>query len=316
MNKDFEPIKLDKVKSYSIKERKSKVTTKGFGKVFTRHGSFNEFMESLPDILAAKDLKEVVSRIITAYKNQRIIVFGLGAHVIKVGLNPIIIDLMEKGIISSVALNGAGVIHDSEIAMTGQTSEDVSEGLREGSFGMAEETATVINEAISQGAEKGWGIGESVGKRLLELDLPYNNLSILASATKLKMPVTVNVAIGTDIIHMHPSCNGAAIGKGSHLDFRLFSSIISRMEKGVYLNIGSSVILPEVFLKALTLVRNLGFDIKDFTTVNMDFIQHYRPLTNVVKRPTLGDGRGYSLIGHHEIMVPILAAAILEGLVS
>ena len=316
MNKNFEPIKLDKVKSYSIKERKSKVTTKGFGKVFTRHGSFNEFMESLPDILAAKDLKEVVSRIITAYKNQRIIVFGLGAHVIKVGLNPIIIDLMGKGIISSVALNGAGVIHDSEIAMTGQTSEDVSEGLREGSFGMAEETATVINEAISQGAEKGWGIGESVGKRLLELDLPYNNLSILASATKLKMPVTVNVAIGTDIIHMHPSCNGAAIGKGSHLDFRLFSSIISRMEKGVYLNIGSSVILPEVFLKALTLVRNLGFDIKDFTTVNMDFIQHYRPLTNVVKRPTLGDGRGYSLIGHHEIMVPILAAAILEGLGS
>ncbi|HCX89411.1 MAG: hypothetical protein CO106_13180 [Deltaproteobacteria bacterium CG_4_9_14_3_um_filter_44_9] len=314
MKKDFGTIKLDKVKSYSIKERKSKVTTENFGKVFARHGSFNEFMEGLPDILAAKDLKEVVSRITAAYKNQRTIAFALGAHVIKVGLNPIIIDLMEKGIISSIALNGAGIIHDSEIAMTGQTSEDVSDGLREGSFGMAEETATVINEAISQGAEKGWGIGESVGKKLTELDLPYNNLSILASGARLRVPITVHVAIGTDIIHMHPSCNGAAIGKGSHLDFRLFSSIISCIEKGVYLNIGSSVILPEVFLKALTLVRNLGFNVRDFTTVNMDFIQQYRPLTNVVKRPTLGDGRGYSLIGHHEIMVPLLAAAILEGL--
>jgi deoxyhypusine synthase len=312
MKKDFRPIKLDGVKSYPIKERKSKVTTKDFGKVFTRHGSFSEFMEGLPDILAAKDLKEVVSRITAAYKNQRTIVFALGAHVIKVGLNPVIIDLMEKGIISSIALNGAGVIHDSEIAMTGQTSEDVSNGLREGSFGMADETATVINDAISQGAEKGWGIGKSVGKKLMELDLPYNNLSILASGTRLRVPITVHAAIGTDIIHMHPSCNGAAIGKGSHLDFRLFSSIISSMEKGIYLNIGSSVILPEVFLKALTLVRNLGFNVKDFTTVNMDFIQHYRPVTNVVKRPTLGGGMGYSLIGHHEIMVPLLAAAVLE----
>ncbi|RJP57250.1 MAG: hypothetical protein C4549_05360 [Deltaproteobacteria bacterium] len=314
MKKDFVTIKLDKVKSYSIKERKSKVTTENFGKAFAKHSSFNEFMEGLPDILAAKDLKEVVSRITAAYKNQRIIAFALGAHVIKVGLNPIIIDLMEKGIISSIALNGAGIIHDSEIAMTGQTSEDVSDGLREGSFGMAEETATVINEAISQGAERGWGIGESVGKKLTELDLPYNNLSILASGVRLRVPITVHVAIGTDIIHMHPSCNGAAIGKGSHLDFRLFSSIISGMEKGIYLNIGSSVVLPEVFLKALTLVRNLGFNVRDFTTVNMDFIQQYRPITNVVKRPTLGDGRGYSLIGHHEIMVPLLAAAILEGL--
>ncbi|MEW6616377.1 MAG: hypothetical protein AB1401_13060 [Thermodesulfobacteriota bacterium] len=312
MKNEFRYIKLDKVKSYSIKERKSKVITEDFGKVFARHGSFSEFMEGLPDILAAKDLKEVVSRITAAYKNQSIIVFALGAHVIKVGLNPVIIDLMEKGIISSIALNGAGVIHDSEIAMTGKTSEDVSNGLREGSFGMADETATVINGAISQGAEKGWGIGESVGKKLMELDLPYNNLSILASGIRLRVPITVHVAIGTDIIHMHPSCNGAAIGKGSHLDFRLFSSIISSIEKGIYLNIGSSVILPEVFLKALTLVRNLGFNVKDFTTVNMDFIQHYRPLTNVVKRPTLGVGMGYSLIGHHEIMVPLLAAAVLE----
>ncbi|MFH2011593.1 MAG: hypothetical protein ABIJ37_02640 [Pseudomonadota bacterium] len=314
MKKDFENIKLDKVKSYSIKDRKSKVTTRDFGKVFEKNGSFNDFIEGLPDILASRDLKEIVSRIIAAYKDNRIIAFALGAHVIKVGLNPIIINLMEKGIISSVALNGAGVIHDSEIAMAGQTSEDVSDGLKEGSFGMAEETATLINGAISQGVEKGWGIGKSVGEKLIELNLPYNNLSILASGIRLNVPVTVHVAIGTDIIHMHPSCNGAALGEGSHLDFRLFSSIISNLEKGIYLNIGSSVMLPEVFLKALTLVRNLGFDVKNFTTVNMDFIQQYRPLTNVVKRPTLEDGRGYSLIGHHEIMIPLLAAAILEGL--
>jgi len=314
MNKDFEPIKLDRVKSYSLKDRQSKVNTKDFGKICSKACNISQFIGSLPNILAARDLKEVIFEIITAYKSDKVIVFGLGAHVIKVGLNPIIIDLMEKGIISSVALNGAGVIHDSEIAMAGQTSEDVIDGLQEGSFGMAEETARVINEAISQGTEKGWGVGMSVGKRLLELDLPYNNLSILASGVRVGIPVTVHIAVGTDIIHMHPSCDGASVGKGSHLDFRLFSSIISHLKGGVYLNIGSSVILPEVFLKALNLVRNLEFDVADFTTVNMDFIQHYRPMTNVVKRPTSWGGKGYAITGHHEIMVPLLAAAILEGL--
>ncbi|MFH1623682.1 MAG: hypothetical protein ABID54_00815, partial [Pseudomonadota bacterium] len=277
MKRDFEPIKLDEIKRYSLKERRSKVSTEGFSKVCRKHGSFREFLESLPDILAAKDLKDVVSEIVGAYKAQKIIAFGLGAHVIKVGLNPTIIDLMERGVVSSIALNGAGIIHDSEIAMVGHTSEEVSDGLREGSFGMADEPAKVINEAISQGIERGWGIGESVGKRLLELNLPYNNVSILAAGTRLNIPVTVHIAIGTDIIHMHPSCNGAAVGEATHLDFRIFSSVVSRLGKGVYLNIGSSVILPEVFLKALTLVRNLGFDVKNFTTVNMDFIQHYRP---------------------------------------
>jgi len=314
MKKNFRPIQLDNIKSYPLKERNSKITTEGFGKVYDKHGTFKEFIEGLPNILAAKDLKEVVSKIATAYRTKKIIVFALGAHVIKVGLTPIIVDLMNKGIISSVALNGAGIIHDSEIAMVGQTSEDVSNGLREGSFGMAKETGRIINEAISAGVEKDWGIGESVGKKLLELDLPHNNLSILATGARLKIPVTVHVAIGTDIIHMHPSCNGGAVGKGTHIDFRLFSSVISHLEKGVYLNIGSSVILPEVFLKAVTLVRNLGHALKDFTTVNMDFIQHYRPLTNVIKRPTLEGGKGYSITGHHEIMVPLLAAAVLEEL--
>ena len=314
MKKDFTPIKLNKVKSAPLKDRKSKVSIQNFGKAYTRSCNFREFLNCLPDILAAKDLKEIVTEITTAYKAKKTIVLAIGAHVIKVGLNPILIDLMEKGIISAIALNGAGIIHDSEIAMVGHTSEEVSDGLTEGSFGMAEETARTINDAIADGVKSGMGIGESVGKRLLEVDSPFKDQSILVNGFRLKIPITVHIAIGTDIIHMHPSCSGAAIGKGSHLDFRLFSSIISQLEGGVYLNIGSSVILPEVFLKALTLVRNLGFDIKDFTTVNMDFIQHYRPVTNVVKRPTQKGGKGYSITGHHEIMVPLLAAAILEGL--
>ena len=314
MKKGFEPIELNGIKSHLLRERPSKVTIGHFGKTYSRGGSFRQFMESLPDILASRDLKEVVSEMVRAYKAHRVIVCGLGAHVIKVGLNPVIIDLMERGIITSLALNGAGIIHDSEIAIAGQTSENVSNGLEGGSFGMAEETATVINEAISKGVKKGWGIGESVGRRLLELDPPHSNLSILASGARLGVPITVHIAIGTDIVHMHPSCDGAAVGKGSHLDFRIFSSIISHLQGGVYMNIGSSVVLPEVFLKALTLVRNLGFDVKDFTTVNMDFIQHYRPITNVVKRPTSGNGKGYSITGHHEIMVPLLAAAVLEEL--
>ena len=315
MKKDFKPIRLDGIRSYSLEARRSKVDAVDFGKAYSRSGSFKDFLGALPNILAARDLKEIVAEVITACKTHKVIAFGLGAHVIKVGLNPVIIDLMERGVISSIALNGAGVIHDSEIAMVGRTSEDVNTGLGEGSFGMAEETAVVINEAIAKGVKKGLGIGESVGKRLLELNLPYNDRSILASGARLNVPVTVHVAIGTDIIHMHPSCDGTAIGAGSHLDFRMFSSIISRLEKGLYLNIGSSVILPEVFLKALTLVRNLGYDVVDFTTVNMDFIRHYRPMTNVVNRPTSEGGKGYSIIGHHEIMVPLLAAAILEGLV-
>ncbi|MDY6853091.1 MAG: hypothetical protein SWO11_00065 [Thermodesulfobacteriota bacterium] len=314
MKKKFTPIKLNKVKSNSLKDRQSKVSIQNFGKAYTRTGNFCKFLSCLPDILAAKDLKEIVTEITTAYKAQKIIVLAIGAHVIKVGLNPILIDLMEKGIISAIALNGAGIIHDSEIAMVGQTSEEVSDGLTGGSFGMAEETARTINDAITDGVKNCMGIGESVGKRLLEIDSPFKDQSILVNGIRLQIPITVHVAIGTDIVHMHPSCNGAAIGKGSHLDFRIFSSIVSQLEGGVYLNIGSSVILPEVFLKALTLVRNLGFDIKDFTTVNMDFIQNYRPVTNVVKRPTQKGGKGYSITGHHEIMVPLLAAAILEGL--
>ena len=314
MKRGFKLIELEGIKTYSLKERQSKVTANEFGRVYTKGSSISQFLETLPEILAARDLKEVASKIVTAYHAGRVIIFGMGGHVIKVGLSPIIIDLMKKGIISAVALNGAGVIHDAEIAMVGHTSEDVGNTLTEGTFGMAEETALFINGAVSEGAEHDLGMGESIGRKLLDADFPYNDLSIVASGAKLKIPVTVHVAMGTDIVHMHPSCNGAHVGTTSHTDFRVFSSIVSRMDKGVYMNIGSAVILPEVFLKAVTLVRNLGFEAKDFTTVNMDFIQQYRPLTNVVRRPNFEGGKGYALTGHHEIMVPLLAAAVLEGL--
>ncbi|MBI4746465.1 MAG: hypothetical protein HY786_08000 [Deltaproteobacteria bacterium] len=312
MKKSFKPIDLQNIETYSIKDRKSKVDVKDLGSHFQKGSSFSYFVNTLPNILAAGDIKEVAESVVAAYKAKKVVAIGMGAHVIKVGLGPIIIDLMEKGIITSIAMNGAGIVHDSELAMIGQTSEDVAAELKGGAFGMAEETGRVLNEAISEGVKKGQGIGRSVGERLLKEKFPYNDKSILVAGARLDIPVTVHVAVGTDIIHMHPQCSGAAIGEGSHTDFRIFSSVISKLERGVYLNIGSAVILPEVFLKALTLVRNLGHEVNNFTTVNMDFIQGYRPLTNVCKRPTMTGGRGYSLTGHHEIMLPLLAAMVKE----
>ncbi|MDO8447003.1 MAG: hypothetical protein Q7T53_13065 [Deltaproteobacteria bacterium] len=312
MKKSFKPIDLKNVETYSIKQRKSKVDVKDLGRPYEKGLSFKEFIETLPNILAARDIKEVADRIVEAYKGEKVVAVGMGAHVIKVGLGPVIIDLMEQGIITSVSMNGAGIIHDSELAMIGQTSEDVAAELKGGAFGMAEETGRILNEAVKDGVKNGYGIGRSVGERLLKEEFPYNGKSILAAGARLGIPVTVHVAVGTDIIHMSPHCSGAAVGEGSHTDFRLFSSVVSKLEGGVYLNIGSAVILPEVFLKALTLVRNLGHEVNNFTTVNMDFIQGYRPLTNVCKRPTMTGGRGYSLTGHHEIMVPLLAAMLKE----
>jgi hypothetical protein len=221
---------------------------------------------------------------------------------------------MEEGLIHCLAMNGAGIIHDLELALVGKTSEDVEEGLEAGAFGMAEETSIFLNESIREGVKKGLGIGEAIGRRLLSEDFPHRQYSLLAAGARLGIPITVHVAIGTDIIHMHPSANGEAIGEGSLRDFHKLTAVVSQLRGGVYLNIGSAVILPEVFLKALTLARNLGYDVQDFTTVNMDFMQHYRPTTNVVKRPTQQSGRGYTLIGHHEIMVPLLVAALLEEL--
>jgi hypothetical protein len=238
----------------------------------------------------------------------------MGAHPVKVGLNPVILDLLNRRIIGGVAMNGAGIIHDAELAMAGGTSEDVAAEIGEGRFGMAEETGRFLNAAIKEGAGDGLGLGRSVGSMLVREGFPYNRFSILARAYELGIPVTVHVAVGTDTIHFHPSVDGASIGSTSHMDFRIFARLVSRLQGGVFINLGSAVILPEVFLKALSLVRNLGYEVNDFTTVNMDFIKHYRPMTNVVHRPTLEGGKGYNLVGHHEIMFPLLAAAVIEGL--
>ena len=272
------------------------------------------WLKSLPKTLAANDLRKVADHMVQAIRSGNPIVLALGAHVIKVGLNPVIIDLMERGFIDGLALNGAGIIHDAELAMVGQTSEDVAAQIGDGKFGMAEETGRILNEATIEGADQGDGLGKAVGARLVKEDFPYKRYSLAARAFELDIPLTVHVAIGTDIIHFHPRVDGAAIGKTSHLDFRIFSSLISRIEGGVFINLGSAVILPEVFLKALSLARNLGFEVKHFTTVDMDFIRHYRPMTNVVRRPTLEGGKGYSLVGHHEIMFPLLTAAVIERL--
>jgi len=272
------------------------------------------WLADLPAILGAKDVIEVRDRILAAMRSKRPVILAMGAHVIKVGLNPILIDLMERGVVTGLAMNGACIIHDAEIAMVGKTSEDVAAEIGSGAFGMAEETGRFLNDAIIEGSRQDLGLGECVGFSLLRENFPYNRQSLLARACALNVPVTVHVAIGTDIIHFHPAADGAAIGKTSHRDFRLFARLISELDGGVFINLGSAVVMPEVFLKALTLVRNLGHKVKDITTVNMDFIRHYRPMTNVVHRPTLEGGKGYSLVGHHEIMVPLLAAAVIEGL--
>jgi hypothetical protein len=236
----------------------------------------------------------------------------MGAHVIKVGLNPIVIDLMERGVITSVAMNGAGIIHDLELAMLGQTSEDVAAALNDGSFGMARETGTFLADALSETGKNTGGLGLTVGRVILAKKLPLMDKSILAAGARLGIPVTVHVAIGTDIIHMHPGFDPAKAGAATHHDFRLLASIVATLEKGVYLNVGSAVILPEIFLKATTLVRNLGHTLADFTTVNLDFIKHYRPLTNVINRPTAKGGRGINLVGHHEILLSLIAAGVIE----
>ncbi len=312
----FKPISFEKVRGYPIRDRISKVNIDDFAKAWHQGGSLNQWLQSLPKILACNDLKEIADRIVRASKAEKTVIMAMGAHPIKVGLNPIILDLLDRRIISGLAMNGAGIIHDTEIAMVGSTSEDVALSLGDGKFGMAEETGNLLNTAIVEGVNKGLGLGQAVGTMLIQQNFPYNHHSLLAKACEMDIPVTVHVAIGTDIIHFHPNADGAAIGKGSHRDFRIFARMISTLEEGVFINLGSAVIMPEVFLKALSVVRNLGYEVKNFTTVNMDFIQHYRPLTNVVNRPTLEGGRGYNLVGHHEIMFPLLAAAVIEGLSS
>ncbi len=307
-------IDLDKIKTYSIYKRQSKINMKNFAKPTPRKASFVLFLESLPDVLAVRDFKTLVKAIAKARagKRPKPVIFMLGAHVIKCGLSPLIIDLMKKGIISGIALNGAGVIHDVELALTGRTSEDVAKAIKNGSFGMAKETAQFVNSAINKASEKNIGLGESVAGAIANKKTGYKKYSILYTAKRLKIPVTVHVAIGTDIIHQHPSCDGAALGESSLKDFHTLIEQVSKLQGGVLVNVGSSVILPEVFLKALTVARNLKFKVKNFTTANLDMIPHYRPYQNVVVRPNLGGGRGYMITGHHEIMIPLLHRALVE----
>jgi deoxyhypusine synthase len=310
----FKPLDFSKVKTYPAKKRFSKVQTAALGKVIQRGSRVRSFVEGLPDILAAQSLKAIASKIAQTHRANRTVLLGMGAHPIKVGLSPLIIDFMEKGIIDAVALNGAGIIHDFELAFMGETSEDVAASLKDGSFGMAEETGAFINRAITEGSTQGLGIGASVGQAIVKARLKYQRLSILATATRIGIPVTAHIAIGTDIIHMHPKADGKALGEGSMRDFRTLTCVVANLANGVYLNFGSAVILPEVFLKAVSLARNLGNPVQKLTTVNLDFLAHYRPMTNVVNRPTLGSGKGYHLTGHMEIMVPLLFAAVLESL--
>jgi hypothetical protein len=308
------PLDLSGLRTYPLAERKSQVTVADFGRPPAKGQSLSAFLDGLPRILAADVLRKVAGEILRARVKGRPVIWGLGAHVLKVGLSPVIVDLMEKGLATAIALNGAGIVHDFELAVAGHTSEDVAAGLGAGEFGMARETGEEVNRAIVEGDADGLGLGASVGRYLDRKRPPHAAASVLASAHRLGVPVTVHVAVGTDIVHMHPACDPGALGRGSHLDFRILAGEVARLGGGgVYLNVGSAVLLPEVFLKAVTVARNLGHELADFATVNMDFIQSYRPNTNVVHRPTLGVGRGYSLTGHHEIMVPLLAAALAEG---
>jgi hypothetical protein len=311
-----QPIDLSRVVTYPLASRPSKVTTRDFAKPLTDDEArdASALLDSLPHILAADTLRSITGAIIEAKSKNRAIIWGVGGHVIKTGLTPILIDLARRGFVWAVAMNGSGVIHDFEIAVAGWTSEDVDAALGSGSFGMAEETGRLINEAIRRGAAEDCGVGESIGRALVEMTPQYADFSILHAAYLLKIPVTAHVTIGTDIIHIHPHADGAAIGAATYRDFLLFASLVKELDGGgVYLNVGSAVTLPEVFLKAVTVVRNLGHSLQEFTTANFDFIQHYRPMTNVVRRPVAGGaGRGHSVIGHHELMIPLLAASIVS----
>jgi hypothetical protein len=313
MKMKYEEFDLSGVATYPLASRVSKARAEDFAKPYAAGGGLRAWLDALPNILGAADFKAVIGAMQRAHADGRGMLWGLGAHVVKTGLGPVLNDLMDRGFVSAIATNGAGAIHDFELALTGATSEEVDETLGPGRFGLAAETGTLMNRAINQGIDAGLGIGQSIGRWLQRHKPPHQRLSVIAAAARLDVPVTVHIALGTDIIHMHPAASGAALGEGSLKDFRYLVSNVARLEQGVYLNCGSAVVLPEVFLKAVGLARNRGVSLEGLTTVNLDFIRHYRPETNVVSRPVRGIGRGYSLVGHHEIMIPLLAAALLEG---
>ena len=308
------PLDVTKVRRYRLAARKHLVAHAALGRPLRRGLSFGKFFGGLPDILAARELRVAVMAIATARRAGRGVILGMGAHPIKVGLSPLIIDLIERGVITAVAMNGACVVHDFELAYAGATSEDVGPGLRDGSFGMAEETGRFLNLAIRDAASAGAGLGAGLGRALAVNRLKFRKLSILAAGNRLDVPVTVHVAIGTDIIHMHPEADGAAIGAASLRDFHRLAAAVAALDRGVFVNLGSAVVIPEVFVKALNVARNLGHTVGELTTIDMDFNRHYRPGVNVLRRPTEDGGRPIQLTGHHEIMFPLLFAAVLEEL--
>ena len=309
----YEEFDLSGIRTYPLKSRGGKTRAEHFGRPYRPGSGLRGWLDSLPSILAGEDFRAVARALLDARRGRRGIVWGFGAHVVKTGLSPVLIDLMERGFVSAMATNGAGIIHDFEIALAGATSEDVEAVLGAGQFGMAEETGRLLNAAINDGVAAGLGLGQAVGRYLCEKHPQNERLSVAATAHRLGIPLTVHVALGTDIIHMHPHADGRAIGEGSMRDFRYFASSVARLRGGVYLNCGSAVVLPEVFLKAVSVARNQGADLEGLTTVTLDFARLYRPQVNVVNRPTAGTGKGYYLVGHHELMIPLLAALLVEG---
>jgi hypothetical protein len=307
-------IDRTRVRTVSARARTSRVLKRDEARPHVPGASLRDFLAGLPGLLGAADLRAVIDAAARAARRDKLLLWGFGAHLIKVGLAPVMVDLMHRGLVSGVLMNGAGCVHDLELAMMGRTSEDVARSLDDGSFGMARETAEALNGAIAAGHAAGLGMGEAVGREIRAGRYPHKRRSILATAAELGIPVTVHVAVGTDIHHMHPSADGAALGATSYRDFELLTRLVAVLEGGVLFNIGSAVILPEVFLKALALARNLGHRVDRFTTVNIDFMRQYRPQVNVVERPTRKGGHGYALTGHHEVLVPLVAAGLIEAL--
>jgi hypothetical protein len=308
----FEPLDFSRIRTYALAERANKVAVSDFAGVHRKGESLRVYLDRLPKFLAANDFRKVAGAIAEAVKNGRPVVVMMGAHPIKCGLNPVLVDAMCRGIISAVAFNGAGAIHDFETAYQGETSEDVQRGLDDGSFGMVDETSRLMNAALAAGVEAGLGAGEALGRTIEAGNFPNKDLSILYTGANLDIPVTVHIAIGTDIIHQHPTADGAALGEASYRDFQRFASVVAKLEGGVVLNIGSAVVMPEVFLKALTIARNLGNKVDRFTAATFDMIRQYRSSENVVRRPTHLGGEGCYIVGHHELMIPLLFAAVTE----
>ncbi|MEI8063185.1 MAG: hypothetical protein WCH84_03880 [Verrucomicrobiota bacterium] len=311
---DFPPLDFAAIRTYPLRERDNKVQANNLAKIWKPGSSFAQFVDSLPRILAGNDFHAVVDATVAAVRNHRPLILMMGAHVIKCGLNPVLIELLRRGIVNAIALNGAGAIHDFELALIGATSEDVQHGLDDGSFGMCDETGRLMNAAFATGVQQGIGAGRALGEAVVKGSFRCKELSLLHAGVTSNVPVTIHIAIGTDIIHQHPTADGAVLGEASYLDFEKFTAAVAQLEGGVVINIGSAVILPEVFLKALTIARNLGNTVDHFTTATFDMQRHYRPTENVVKRPTHKGGHGYYLIGHHELLVPLWAAAVMEQL--